>query len=228
MPRMKKYARQYNSVTLPDPMSKRDCRLALLIYQRGLEQQEEGAPLPRSAQRALDKIARHNMRMIYSVAPRYINSCITMDELISAGHMTLMRCARMYKAELGWAFSTYFQISLQRELAIVVGRTIKHRKRFTTVHLFQDEQVTREHDFDEKERLAGVEVSSGTVSLFKIVDETLPPRKQDIFRRRYINGDSCQTIGEDVGMSKQRVQQITAAALSDIKDRVEELGYRYA
>jgi len=54
--------------------------------------------------------------------------------------------------------------------------------------------------------------------LWSLVDE-LPDRESDILKRRYLNNETLQDCGEDLGISSERVRQIEARAIQRMRKK---------
>jgi RNA polymerase sigma factor (sigma-70 family) len=60
-----------------------------------------------AAQRAKDKMIRHNLRLVVAVAKKYQGCGLGLQDLVQEGAIGLNRAAEKYNAEKGWKFSTY-------------------------------------------------------------------------------------------------------------------------
>lgn len=82
---------------------------------------------------ALDKLVRHNIALVHSVARKYKDRGVDYDDLFQTGCIGLVKAVRNYNAEYGVRFSTYavpmilgeIKRSLRDDGMIRVSRTMK-------------------------------------------------------------------------------------------------------
>ena len=67
-------------------------------------------------------------------------------------------------------------------------------------------------------------VESSTVSVLRRVVEELAPRERAIVRGRFFEDLTLEELGERFGISRERVRQIQAKVLRELKKRAESLG----
>jgi RNA polymerase primary sigma factor len=65
-------------------------------------------------------IARANLRLVVSVARKHIRPGVDMNELVSDGHLTLLRAIESFDAHKGFKFSTYATLALMKGYARAV------------------------------------------------------------------------------------------------------------
>jgi len=113
--------------TLPLLKHEDEIRLAKLI--------EENDPV------ALQQMVRHNLRLVVSVAKRYVGRGLTMLDLVQEGNIGLMRAARKYDWRTGFRFSTYATWWIRQ----AVTRAISDQGRTIRLPVHMGEAVSRLH-----------------------------------------------------------------------------------
>jgi RNA polymerase primary sigma factor len=81
-----------------------------------------------AAHEARDRLIDANLRLVVSIARRYINRGLDLDDLIQAGNLGLMRAVEKYDLRLGFRFSTYATWWIRQAVTRAVsnqGRTIR-------------------------------------------------------------------------------------------------------
>ena len=251
------------------------------IGQYNLLSREEEIKLAEAAangsQKAKDDLVNHNLRLVVSIAKRYMGRGLTLLDLIQEGNMGLIKAVDKYDVSKGFKFSTYatywikqaisravmdqarniripvhiielmsnikkverdFQQSHGREpkeaeVAATLGIEVKKIKEAYTWMkdttsldiMVGDDEDTTVGSFIEDESVvpafAAIEENDRTTAIRNIL-ETLDDREKMVIVRRFgIGLDRAETldeIGKELGLSRERIRQIEAAALRKLRN----------
>ena len=170
----------------------------------------------RDATAVKNDILRANLRLVVSVARRHVRpggrGGVTLMDLVSEGHITLMRAIEGFDAHKGFRFSTYATLALMKGFARAVPamtgagrRTVADAGLLAGIADARGDAVTERHlDRDHVHHLL----------------ERLGDRERQVLRARYGLGDapaSCEQVGRRMGLSEQRVRQIERTALATLR-----------
>lgn len=251
------------------------------IGQYDLLSREEEIKLAEAAangsQKAKDNLVNHNLRLVVSIAKRYMGRGLTLLDLIQEGNMGLIKAVDKYDVSKGFKFSTYatywikqaisravmdqtrniripvhiielmsnikkverdFQQAHGREpkeaeVAAILGIEVKKVKEAyawmkdtTSLDIMVgDDEDTTVGSFIEDESVVpaftAIEENDRTTAIRNILDTLNDREKMVIVRRFGIGLDRAETldeIGKELGLSRERVRQIEAAALRKLRN----------
>ena len=86
-----------------------------------------------------DEIIRNNLRLVISIAKRYTNRGLPMQDLIQDGNIGLIRAAEGYDPSLGTCFSTYATWWIRQ----AIERAIVNKRRTVRIPFDKDRQIKR-------------------------------------------------------------------------------------
>jgi RNA polymerase sigma factor (sigma-70 family) len=184
---------------------------------------DEIEQLQEQAHAVKEVLINANMRLVVNIAKRHSGQTDNFFELLSDGNMSLIRAVEKFDFGRGFKFSTYASWAIMKNFA----RTIpdeKHRKeRFVTGH---DEvfDVAPDTRTDEHEMVASKERATHSVNRLL---EYLEPREREIIRMRagldsHAKGMTLEEIGEQFGITKERVRQLNARAMKKLRSLAEK------
>jgi RNA polymerase primary sigma factor/RNA polymerase sigma factor len=170
-----------------------------------------------------NRIIRANLRLVVSIAKRYVGPATDFFELVSDGNMSLIRAAEKFDVSQGNKFSTYASWAIMKNF----GRTIPHdhrrQDRFRTGHseVFSTIADART-DYYEQES-AQIQRKSQVERILDRLDE----RERQIVTARFglIHGHEPLTltqVGAAMGVTKERIRQIQARAMGKLREAAEE------
>ena len=251
------------------------------IGQYDLLSREEEIKLAEAAangsQKAKDDLVNHNLRLVVSIAKRYMGRGLTLLDLIQEGNMGLIKAVDKYDVSKGFKFSTYATYWIKQAISRAVmdqARNIripvhiielmsnikKVERDFQQIHgrepketevaaalgievkkvkeaytwmkdttsldiMVGDDEDTTVGSFIEDESVvpafAAIEENDRTTAIRNILDTLNDREKMVIVRRFGIGLDRAETldeIGKELGLSRERIRQIEAAALRKLRN----------
>ncbi len=169
------------------------------------------------------QIVRANLRLVVSIAKRYVGPAEDFFELVSDGNLSLIRAVQKFDVSLGNRFSTYASWAIMQNFARTVPNVLRQRGRFCTNH---SEAFTAIEDVraDLYERESA---QSHRESLVTGILKRLDERELQIVTSRFglTRGQEPGTLkqlGATLGITRERVRQLQCRALDKLRKAAEE------
>jgi RNA polymerase primary sigma factor len=169
-----------------------------------------------------NQIIRANLRLVVSIAKRRVGAAENFFELVSDGHMSLIRAVEKFDFARGNKFSTYASWAIMKNFARSIPDEHRHQDRFRTSHsdMFMATEDPRSSQFDQENaqqrREAQVE---------RILAELDKREKEIVIRRfgldRRQNPLTLKQVGAELGVTKERIRQLEARALKKLRRAAE-------
>lgn len=180
----------------------------------------------RRAERLRNHLIVSNVRLAVSLAKKFVSPETSLESAVSGAIWSLLHAVEKFDYSRGFRFSTYATQAIRRDLYRLVVKNHAHRQRFG---VSVDEQLSeRNHPALAEEQRP----SSGAASYGKLLDMIgrLDAREQFILKTRFGFENAAGrkatyvTIGEELGVSKERVRQIAERALVKLRQWAPEFG----
>lgn len=170
-----------------------------------------------------NKIVQSNLRLVVSIAKRHMNGGDDFFALVSDGNMSLIRAVEKFDYSRGNKFSTYASWAIMKNFARTIPNEFKHRDRFRTTaeELFLARQDERTDPYAEESAHQRRQRELGRIL------NRLDEREQRIIVARFGLGRgnepaTLKEVGEELGVTKERIRQLEARALSKLREAADE------
>ena len=165
-----------------------------------------------------NQIIRANLRLVVSIAKRYVGPAADFFELVSDGNMSLLRAVEKFDVSQGNRFSTYASWAIMKNFARIISNVLRHRDRFATSHweVLSAAEDARTNQYEQES--AQIERESQVAGILNRLDE----RERQIVTSRFglTRGREPQTlnqVGAAMGVTKERVRQIQCRAMNKLR-----------
>jgi RNA polymerase primary sigma factor/RNA polymerase sigma factor len=168
-------------------------------------------------------IIRANLRLVVSIAKRYVGPAVDFFELVSDGNISLIRAAEKFDVSRGNKFSTYATWAIMKNFARTIPTAFRHRDRFSTSHseMFSTVADARADHYEQES--AQIQRESHVQGMLKRLDE----RERQIVTSRFglTHGQEPLTlkqVGAALGVTKERIRQIQCRVMNKLRVAAEE------
>ena len=170
-----------------------------------------------------NRIVQSNLRLVVSIAKRHVSQTEEFFGLISDGNMSLIRAAEKFDFARGNKFSTYASWAIMKNFARTIPHEFKHRDRFrtSTDEMFGATEDSRKGLYEQESAQNLRESQVGRIL------SRLDEREQQIIISRFgldhtEEPMTLKQVGAQMGVTKERIRQIEARALSKLRMAAQE------
>ncbi|MFM8634373.1 MAG: sigma-70 family RNA polymerase sigma factor [Planctomycetia bacterium] len=164
-----------------------------------------------------------NLRLVVSIAKKFVDPGTSFEELVSEGNLALMRAVEKFSFALGNRFSTYATYAIQRHFFRVSHKSRQFRSRFVST----DETLKdRAAEPDTAEYCSSEQVAELSQLFTKFLGDLEPREKQIVVARFGFDGKPPRTfreLGDEMGVCKERIRQIQTRAMNKLRDMATEV-----
>ena len=167
-----------------------------------------------------DTLVECNLRLVVSIAKRFVDDANSLTDLVSDGNWTLLRAVEKFDYSQGNRFSTYATHAIQRAFFRSVMKRRNGRLSAASISGEEDtlEMVSENAD-------GGAERESYLAAGYQEIQRILPlldERERVVIEERFaLNGQpkalTFQKIGAKLGVCKERVRQIQLRAFEKLR-----------
>jgi len=167
-------------------------------------------------------IVSANLRLVVSIAKKFVNSNNSFHDLVSDGNVPLIRAVEIFDFERGTRFSTYGTWAVQNSLKRSSKKSYQQKNRFPTGNeiVFESSAESRS-PVGAKEKYH-TDMKSSVNAMLSPLDE----RDQKIVRMRFgldqtMQPQKFREIAQQLQISTERVRQLLLRAMRKMKDFAE-------
>lgn len=176
---------------------------------------------------ARDILIKHNLRLVASIAKKFVSSGIEIDELISIGTIGLIKAIDTYESTKGAQLATYAYHCIDNEILMYLRSDKKH---FANVHLEDIITIDPEGNILILGEIidAGIDITSNFEQeterkIFLEQFNKLNASSKQILFLRYIREMTQKRVAQEIGMSQSNVCRIECKSIEKLKKEIKQL-----
>ena len=183
---------------------------------------------------AKKKLIQSNLRLVVSIAKKYVGQGVLFMDLVQEGSLGLIKAANRFDYSKGFKFSTYATWWIRQTIVRAIANNSKVIR--IPVHMIDKIRIVKKalfslsyelgRDPTVEENYQSPETNVHDIMLKhhieKMLDELSLKEKKIIINRFGINGEKPKTLeelGKDMGFSKERIRQIEGIALRKLRSK---------
>lgn len=163
-----------------------------------------------------------NLRLVVSIAKKFVDASNSFEELVSDGNVALMRAVEKFNFSLGNRFSTYATYAIQRHFFRMSHKGRQQRSRFVAGdEAFRD----RAEEAPLSQYCSGEQIGFLKEMFAGFLGDLEPRERQIVVARFGFDGKPPRTfreLGSAMGVCKERIRQIQTRAMDKLRDMASE------
>jgi RNA polymerase primary sigma factor len=169
-----------------------------------------------------NQIIRANLRLVVSIAKRYVTPAKDLFELISDGNMCLLRAVEKFDFSRGTSFPSYASVALFRNFTTSITTELRRRHRFLT----SQAEVLSDTESCADPFVEGSSQSWRETFMNRVL-RCLDKRELQIIAGRFglvrSQGQlTLEQLGAELGVSIERIRQIQCRAMDKLRKASED------
>lgn len=169
------------------------------------------------------RIVSANLRLVVSIAKKYAGGSTGFSDLVGDGNVSLMKAVEKFDFSTGNRFSTYATWALYRNFARSIPDERRQLERFRAADVALLE-LRQDHRSSPRQAERVYREQTSQVAQFM---SALNEREREIIELRYGFGaqakpQTLRQVGENIGVTKERVRQIEIRALAKLRKLAED------
>lgn len=168
--------------------------------------------------RIKNHLIRSNLRLVVSIAKKYIKSGTAFFELVSDGNISLMRAVEKFDYARGNKFSTYASWAILKNFTRSVPAEHQRLDRFRT----GQEEIFAQSSEHRSSAITDEQINRGQRAIIREMLNELDGREQKVIAFRYgldegAEPQTLEQVGWRLGVTKERVRQIEVRTLEKLR-----------
>jgi len=172
------------------------------------------------ADRIQQTLIEANLRLVVGIARKHTNSATNLLDLVGEGNIALMGAVEKFDYSRGFRFATFASWIITKDFARKIPAQRRRLGKATTTAL---EKI--QHDLEAEEGVDFAALERAHHSLTQVIEDNLTDRERYIIMNRFgLVGSpirketkTLKQIGEDLGLTKERVRQLELIALQKLR-----------
>ena len=187
-----------------------------------MKEMDEIESLHNQAVEVKNHLIRANLRLVVSIAKKYVSDHDALFDLVSEGNMSLYRAIEKFDYALGNKFSTYATWAIKKNYARAYNNRVRQEARFRTSH---DEALDATTDRGLNPFAEEAAQQQREMDVSQILG-VLTEREREVVTKRYglagpAPAQTLKEVGADMGVTKERIRQIEKRALLKLREAAE-------